>query len=308
MLADRGLLDYGVPVAAYWPEFAAQGKVGITLAHVLAHVLAHTAGVPQTPPGVGPEDLADWDGMCARIADLRPLWRPGIATGWHALTYGFILGEVVRRVTGQPLPVVLRDVIAAPLGVHGDLLFGVPAADLPRVVRLEEGEPPDPPADFPPGSLYHEAMPAWLRAGAELGNRPETWMPPGPVGSAATAEALARMFAALIGAVDGVRLIGPATAGRLSETLTTREDRVVRMPLRKGLGYMVGVAAMGNSVAFGWYGTDGLVYAGAPRPQTRPPTRPQSRHQGAERGGRMGAGSAIIRHMINERGVAALVR
>lgn len=94
VLADRGQLDYGVPVAAYWPEFAAHGKVGITL----AHVLTHTAGVPQTPPGVVLEDLADWDGMCARIADLRPLWRPGSATGWHALTFGFILGEVVRRV------------------------------------------------------------------------------------------------------------------------------------------------------------------------------------------------------------------
>ncbi len=246
MLADRGQLDYGVPVAAYWPEFAAHGKVGITL----AHVLTHTAGVPQAPPGIVLEDLADWDGMCTRIAGLRPLWRPGSATGWHALTFGFILGEVVRRVAGRSLPAVVRDVVAVPLGVPRDLFFGVPAADLARVVRLSEG--PVRPGrsdlwgDFPPGSLFHEVVPAWLRAGAEMGNRPESWMLPGPAGGAATADALARMFAALIGEVDGVRLVGPATAGRFSEAVTTWEDRVTRAPIPKGLGYHVGLVPIGK--------------------------------------------------------------
>ncbi|SNT61306.1 Beta-lactamase [Actinomadura meyerae] len=257
VLADRGVLDYGVPVAAYWPEFAAHGKTGITL----AHVLAHTAGVPQAPPGIVLDDLADWDGMCARIADLRPLWRPGMATGWHALSFGFILGEVVRRVTGRPLPEVLREEVAAPLGVPDDLFFGVPAADLPRAVRLEDGELMEPSALYPPGSLYHEVVPEWLRANAGLANRPECWMLPGPAGSAATADAVARMFAALIGEVDGVRLVGPATTGRLSEALTVAEDRVTKVPTPKGLGYEVGIASMGNTCAFGRHGVDGLAFA-----------------------------------------------
>ncbi|MFE9106055.1 serine hydrolase domain-containing protein [Actinomadura geliboluensis] len=261
VLADRGQLDYGVPVAAYWPEFAAHGKVGITL----AHVLTHTVGVPQAPPGAVLEDLADWDGMCARIAGLRPLWRPGSATGWHALTFGFILGEVVRRVAGRSLPAVLRDVVAVPLGVPRDLFFGVPAADLARVVRLED-RPVRPGrsdlwGDVPLGSLFHEVVPAWLRAGAKMGNRPESWMLPGPAGGAATADALARMFAALIGEVDGVRLVGPVTAGRFSEAVTTWEDRVTRAPIPKGLGYHVGLVPMGNTIAFGWQGSVGLMFA-----------------------------------------------
>ncbi|NVI93110.1 beta-lactamase family protein [Actinomadura sp. BRA 177] len=221
VLAERGLFDYADPVAAYWPEFCAHGKQGITI----AHVLTHSAGVPQAPPGLTVEDLAGWDGVCARIADLRPLWRPGTATGFHVLTFGFILGEVVRRVTGRPVSAVLRDDVAAPLGVPGDLCFGAPAADLPRAARLKDGDRSDPLVNFPPGSLYHEVLPSWMGAGAALGNRPDYQGVHVPSSGGATAPALARMFAALIGEVDGVRLIGPARTNRVSSLVTVREDR-----------------------------------------------------------------------------------
>ncbi|TDC59650.1 class A beta-lactamase-related serine hydrolase, partial [Actinomadura sp. GC306] len=278
VLAERGLLDYGAPVAAYWPAFGAHGKHDITL----AHVLTHSAGVPQAPPGITFDDLADWDGMCARIADLRPLWRAGYATGYHALTFGFILGEVVRRVTGRPLPAVLRDEVAAPLGVPGDLCFGVPARDLARVARLEERDLPDPLRHFPEGSLYHEVIPPWMQSGMvlegrsevpegqpeapedrpeALANRPEALVLDLPTGGRATAHALARMYAALIGEVDGVRLIGQDRTARLSGVITIKQDRVTRVPSPKGLGYLVGTVQMGGFSSFGWMFGTGLAFA-----------------------------------------------
>src|SRR5437588_27753 len=82
----------------YWPEFATQGKERITL----RQALTHTSCIPQVPAGVGPEDICDWDGMCRAIADLTPLWEPGTRSIYHAFTYGWILGEVARRVDGRP--------------------------------------------------------------------------------------------------------------------------------------------------------------------------------------------------------------
>ncbi|TDB96329.1 serine hydrolase domain-containing protein [Actinomadura sp. 7K534] len=258
VLAERGLLDYGTPVAAYWPEFGAHGKTDVTL----AHVLTHSAGVPQTPAGITLDDLADWDGLCARIADLRPLWRAGATSGHHGLTYGFILGEVARRVTGRPVSAVLRDEVAAPLGVPDDLFFGVPAGHLYRVARLEDGDRSDSLLDFPDGSLYHEVVPPWMQVGAALTNRPESQVLDLPSGGAATADALARMYAALIGEVDGIRLIGPIRTGRLSAVVTMKEDRVTGLPSPRGLGYFVGTVDMGDGSAFGWpSGTGGLAFA-----------------------------------------------
>jgi CubicO group peptidase (beta-lactamase class C family) len=107
-------------------------------------VLTHAAGVPQAPAGVTLADLADWDLMCARIADLEPLWEPGAETGYHALTYGYILGEVVRRVTGHPIARVLREEVTGPLGVADDLFFGVRTASCPgsHGWRTAAGRPP----------------------------------------------------------------------------------------------------------------------------------------------------------------------
>lgn len=257
VLAERGLLDYGDPVAAYWPEFGAHGKHDVTL----AHVLTHSAGVPQAPPGITLDDFADWDGMCARIADLRPLWRAGTATGHHLLTFGFILGEVVRRVTGRPVSAVLRDEVAAPLGVPDDLCFDVPADDLAQTARLEDGDRSDPLGHYPDGSLYHEVHPPWMQVGAALGNRREWRTTARPSSGWGTAHALARMCAALIGEVDGVRLIGPVRTGRLSMVLP-REDRVLGGPARMGLGYIVGTVDMGSVSAFGWWPSGGgLAFA-----------------------------------------------
>lgn len=134
VLAERGRLDYDLPLAAVWPEFARHGKDAITL----RHVLTHTAGLPALPADVTPEDFTDWTRMCELLADARPLWAPGERLAYHAWTWGWLLGEVVRRVTGAPVSRVLADEVAGPLGVDRELFLAVPEADLARLARLED--------------------------------------------------------------------------------------------------------------------------------------------------------------------------
>ncbi len=254
VLAERGLLDYRVPIAEYWPDFGAYGKETITL----AHVLTHSAGVPQAPPGITPDDLSDWDATCARIAELRPLWEPGTATGYHALTFGFILGEVVRRVTGRPIAQVLREEVTAPLGIARDLFFGVPAAELTRVARLENGNWTPATTARPPGSLFFQAAPWPVQATAELGNSPAYLVLDVPSAGTMTARALARMYAALIGEVDGVRLISGERVAEVSRVVTADPDRVLGPPIPKCLGYFLGLPEMPDG-AFGCKGSGGGV-------------------------------------------------
>ncbi len=99
MLAERGAFEYDTPVAELWPEFGAHGKQGVTV----RHVMNHTAGVPGIPLTTTIEDLCDWDKMCAAIADSELWWEPGTKIGYHAYTFGYIAGEIIRRVTGKPI-------------------------------------------------------------------------------------------------------------------------------------------------------------------------------------------------------------
>src|SRR6266568_2877393 len=132
ILADKGKLDYDRPVASYWPEFGAHGKDKVTL----REVIAQRSGVPQTPVGYTPEWLSDWDRMCRGIADLTPMFPPGERTSYASLTYGHMMGEVVRRADGRPIQQVLQEEIAKPLGSI-DVYLGVPDAALPRVAVLK---------------------------------------------------------------------------------------------------------------------------------------------------------------------------
>lgn len=132
LLADRGVLEYDAPIARYWPEFGAHGKEQITLRHALTHCSA----IPQMPDGVGPVEMCDWEGMCRAIADLTPLWAPGTVSCYHALTYGWILGEVARRVDGRPFGQIVQDEICKPLGITS-LFVGLPEAMDAQVAPLE---------------------------------------------------------------------------------------------------------------------------------------------------------------------------
>ena len=112
LCADRGLIDFNAPVATYWPEFAQNGKDRITV----AHLMSHTAGRPGFDEKVPVEALYDWDGICDRLAKQAPWWEPGTRSSYHAVTQGFLVGEVVRRVSGKSLGTLFREEIAEPLG------------------------------------------------------------------------------------------------------------------------------------------------------------------------------------------------
>ncbi|MEV5589826.1 serine hydrolase domain-containing protein [Nonomuraea pusilla] len=130
LLAERGELDLDAPVAAYWPEFAANGKDRLPV----RWLLTHQAGLPAIDRPVTPAQALAWEPMVTALAAQRPLWEPGTGHGYHAHTYGWLVGEVVRRVSGRSLGTYLAEEIAAPLGL--DLWIGLPAAELPRVSRL----------------------------------------------------------------------------------------------------------------------------------------------------------------------------
>ena len=123
VLAERGDLDYDLRVADVWPEFGAHGKDRVTV----RHVLLHTAGLPGLPADTTVEQLCDWDHMCAVLAAQEPWWEPGTRFGYHALTFGFLLGETMRRVTGRTVTELLREVLTGPLGVEDEVLLRGPA-------------------------------------------------------------------------------------------------------------------------------------------------------------------------------------
>jgi CubicO group peptidase (beta-lactamase class C family) len=149
LLAERGQIDLYQPVAAYWPEFAQSGKAAITV----AMVMAHRSGVIGPQRRLEPDEVLDWDRVCAKLAAAEPWWAPGTAQGYHMVTFGFILGELLRRVTGRTVGEFLREHIAGPLSA--DLFIGLPAhqharcadmIDKPHIrdVLAEGGAPEDP--------------------------------------------------------------------------------------------------------------------------------------------------------------------
>jgi CubicO group peptidase (beta-lactamase class C family) len=255
LLAERGQLNYDDPIAMHWPEFAAQGKGRITL----RQVLTHTAGIPQQPPDV---PLTDWAGMCRAVADLTPLWEPGMQPAYHGLTFGWILGEVARRVDARPIERIVAEDICRPLGITS-LFLGIPDEVEGRVATLENDpsivNAPDP----PPDSLFARALPD-LKSFDVTFNRPEIRRAVIPAGGGImNARSLARHYAALIGdGVEGVRLL---PAGRIAEATalqTADTDLVTGIPSRKALGYALGrpTSAMGERVsAFGHTGYGGSI-------------------------------------------------
>ncbi len=145
VLVDRGELDLDANVAAYWPEFAARGKAGIKV----RHLLSHTSGVSGWDQPITVEDLYDWDKSTALLAAQAPWWEPGTASGYHAMTYGHLIGEVIRRITGQRLGEFFAAQIAGPLGA--DFHIGLPPSEFHRVANLVSWPPqPTYPAELDP--------------------------------------------------------------------------------------------------------------------------------------------------------------
>ncbi|GGP46119.1 serine hydrolase domain-containing protein [Streptomyces melanogenes] len=258
VLAERGLIDYDTPIAHYWPEFAAHGKERVTV----RHALTHTAGVPQLPVALTPAELCDWDTMCAVVAEQEPLWEPGTDSGYHGWTFGWILGETVRRVTGLTPAEALRTYVTEPLGIADELFFGLPEAELPRTAPLVEGGWGAWLASLPPTAPFRALVApnpgVWTVA--ELANRRDFLLADLPAGGTTTARAAARLYAALLGEVDGVRLLPRARVKLATAVAVSGKDRVLRARHAKGLGYFLGLPEMaGELTSFGHHGSGGSI-------------------------------------------------
>lgn len=256
LLAERRKLDYDAPIAEYWPAFAANGKAAITV----RHVLTHTAGVPQLPEGVGVDEMCDWERTCEAIAGLSPLWEPGSKTGYHAMTFGWILGEVARRVDGRAFARIVQEDVCRPLGITS-LYFGIPDEVEPRVATLEGGRLPD---GLPPDALFLRAMPECFWPLGEVFNRPSVRRACIPAGGGiANARSIARLYAALAGDVSGAELL-PRERVRAATTEQTADvDLVLGGPITKALGFWIGgdsLSPMGERAsAFGHGGAGGSM-------------------------------------------------
>ena len=140
LVADRGELDFTAPVAKYWPEFAANGKADIKV----SHLMSHSSGLAGWEEKVTLEDMYDWEKVTALLAAQAPWWEPGTASGYHAISQGYLVGEVIRRITGRTVGTVFREEIAEPLGA--DFWIGLPASEDGRVAELIP--PPTPKEEY----------------------------------------------------------------------------------------------------------------------------------------------------------------
>jgi CubicO group peptidase (beta-lactamase class C family) len=275
LLAQRGELDLDAPVVDLWPEFAAEGKERLTT----RDLLAHRAGLPVVDDPTTPDEALAWHPVGERLAAQRPYWTPGADHGYHALTYGWLVGEVVRRATGRSLGTIVADELARPLGL--DLWVGLPEAEEPRVSTLIG-------SDISVTTIIGEevlaSLPEEIRALVRAFTDPEgvtqraltVTKPPidwnsraahaaeiPAANGIASARALARLYAACIGEVDGVRLLDPATVEDATRTRSEGPDQVLMVPTRFGSGFFLpstfsplfgatsfGHAGAGGSLAF----------------------------------------------------------
>jgi CubicO group peptidase (beta-lactamase class C family) len=272
MLAERGALDLDAPVAKYWPEFAVNGKADIPV----RWLLSHQAGLITLDQPVPLNEALAWHPMAAALAAQRPQWTPGTAHGYHGRTWGWLVGEVIRRVSGRMPGRFFADEIAAPLGL--DFFIGLPADQHGRVSRMVYQRPAvdltTVPAESVPEEL-RELVAAW-RDPNSFSNRayavtdpPEIDFDSSEIQAAelpasngvGTARALARMYAALIGEVDGVRLLTPGTLSSAIAEQVRGVDQVMVTPSRFSSGYMLPTEAntMAGPHSFGHTGRGGSL-------------------------------------------------
>ena len=239
-LVDQGRVDLDAPVARYWPEFAQAGKEHIPV----RWLLSHRAGLPAVRKTLPAGALLDWAVMTAALAEQEPWWEPGTKHGYHALTFGYLIGEVIRRVDGRSPGAYCRDEIARPLGI--DFHIGLDARDDVRCAEVIAAPPPAPGQPNPFASIDPESM------SAKAMNNPPGAMRLSAVNSRAwrgaevpaanghtNARALARFYGALArgGELDGVRILSPQQIERCYEEQSEGVDAVANIPMRFGLGY-----------------------------------------------------------------------
>jgi CubicO group peptidase (beta-lactamase class C family) len=236
VLVDRGELDLDANVAKYWPEFAARDKAGIKV----RQLLSHTSGVSGWDQPVTFDDLYDWDKSTAMLAAQAPWWQPGAGSGYHAMNYGHLVGEVIRRITGQRLGEFFAAQLAGPLGA--DFHIGLSPSEFHRVANMVA--PQWPPTDLtrfdPNGPAFKTFTGPLLDLNIEH-SRTAPWRRAdlGATNGHGNARSVARLQSAVAcgGEVDGVRLLSPKTIDRILEVQSNGIDLVIGKPLKIGVGY-----------------------------------------------------------------------
>jgi CubicO group peptidase (beta-lactamase class C family) len=245
-LVAEGRLDYEALVASYWPEFAANGKASVTL----GQMLSHQAGIPYVDAPLTLHEVLAVEPVVDALASQSPYWEPGTAHGYHALTYGWLVSEVVRRVDGRSVARYLADEVVAPLGL--DLWIGLPEEHEPRVSRLESVPRPTDPAIVamleqfigPTTPLYRAltmngALDGFGEDEQPFNTRAVHAAEIPAANGIATARSLAKLYAATVSEVDGVRLLDPQIVETALAERVSAPDRVLFVPTRFGAGFML---------------------------------------------------------------------
>jgi len=253
LVADRGELDFGAPVARYWPQFAANGKDEITV----AQVMSHSSGLAGWREPLQPEDIYDWEKVTASLAAQEPFWKPGTASGYHAATHGFLIGEVVRRITGRSLGTVFREEIAEPLGA--DFHIGLPESAEPRVAELV---PPEQEAFSGEVTELQEITAHNPRIDVPMVNS-RAWRAAGiaAAGGTGNASSVAQIHTILAngGVAQGRRFLSEATCRSALQVQVEGVDLILGMPIRFGLGFAVGGDFMPSPNTLYWGGMGGSM-------------------------------------------------
>ncbi|HEX4301710.1 MAG TPA: serine hydrolase domain-containing protein [Rhizomicrobium sp.] len=254
LLADRGLIDFDAPVAKYWPEFAANGKAAVKV----SHLMSHSAGLSGWKEPVTVHDIYDWDKMTSLLAAQAPFWEPGTAPGYHGLTQGYLVGEVIRRVTGKSIGAVFREEIAQPLGA--DFWIGLPASEDARVADLI---PPPPGEGAGDGTLSELARNMATNPGIDVSEtKTRAWrgaeIP--AAGGTGNARSVAEIHTILAngGVAKGKRFLSEAGCRKALELQIDGTDKVMGIRARFGMGFGLAGGAVPlpspNTIYWGGYG------------------------------------------------------
>lgn len=265
-LIEQGKLDLDAPVARYWPEFAQAGKENLPV----RYLLSHRAGLPAVRKPLSLEALYQWATMCEALAEQEPWWEPGTKHGYHAVTYGWLVGEVIRRITGKSPGAYFRDELARPLGI--DCHIGLDASHDGRVAELIASPPPPPgaPNIFEEIAKHPESVTAKAFANPPLltqgvVNTREWRAAELPAANGHTnARALARIYGALAngGEIDGFRVLSRESIARCHAEQSCGPDAVLFISTRFSLGFMMsqpGASLGPNPHAFGHPGAGGSL-------------------------------------------------
>lgn len=234
LLMDRGELDPGAKVAHYWPDFAQNGKADIEV----RHLMSHASGLSGLDRIDGPDDFYNWDLVCERLAAQAPWWEPGTASGYHAITQGYLIGEVVRRITGKSLGGFFREELAEPL--DADFHIGVDPQHFDRIGELIPPQQPPSAADFPEDSVAAKTFGRGNMIDA-LASRTEAWrraeIPAANGHGNARSVVRVQSLLANHGTAFGKSLMSPACCMRVMDEQISGTDLVLGAPMRFGMGY-----------------------------------------------------------------------